>query len=51
MVRRKKKAQISVYLDPEIMTMLADYAARRDYSHSMMAEAAIARVFIQRTIG
>lgn len=42
MVRRKKKAQISVYLDPEIMTMLADYAARRDQSQSMIAEAAIA---------
>ena len=39
---RKKKAQISVYLDPEIMTMLADYAARRDQSQSMIAEAAIA---------
>jgi predicted transcriptional regulator len=39
---RKKKAQVSVYLDPEIMTMLADYAARRDQSQSMIAEAAIA---------
>ncbi len=42
MVRRKKKTQISVYLDPEIMTMLTDYAARRDQSQSMIAEAAIA---------
>jgi len=39
---RKKKAQISVYLDPDIMTMLADYAARREQSQSMIAEAAIA---------
>jgi predicted transcriptional regulator len=39
---RKKKMQISVYLDPEIMAMLADYAARREQSQSMIAEAAIA---------
>lgn len=39
---RKKKAQISVYLDQAIMRMLADYAARRDQSQSMIAEAAIA---------
>lgn len=39
---RKKKVQISVYLDPDIMTMLADYAARREQSQSMIAEAAIA---------
>lgn len=39
---RKKKAQISVYLDQAIMTMLADYAARRDQPQSMIAEAAIA---------
>jgi len=39
---RKKKTQISVYLDPDIMTMLADYAARREQSQSMIAEAAIA---------
>jgi hypothetical protein len=39
---RKKKAQISVYLDLEVMTMLADYAARREQSQSMIAEAAIA---------
>ncbi|TGQ66028.1 MAG: CopG family transcriptional regulator [Mesorhizobium sp.] len=42
MTARKKKVQISVYLDPPIMTMLADYAARRDQSQSMIAEAAIA---------
>ena len=39
---RKKKTQISVYIDPDIMTMLADYAARREQSQSMIAEAAIA---------
>ena len=39
---RKKKAQISVYLDPDIMAMLTDYAARREQSQSMIAEAAIA---------
>lgn len=42
MSSRKKKAQISVYIDPDIKTMLADYAARREQSQSMIAEAAIA---------
>ena len=42
MSSRKKKAQISVYIDPDIMTTLADYAARREQSQSMIAEAAIA---------
>jgi predicted transcriptional regulator len=42
MSSRKKKVQISVYIDPDIMTMLADYAARREQSQSMIAEAAIA---------
>lgn len=42
MSARKKKTQISVYLDPNIMGMLADYAARREQSQSMIAEAAIA---------
>ncbi|RWE13475.1 MAG: CopG family transcriptional regulator [Mesorhizobium sp.] len=42
MTNRKKKVQISVYLEAPIMTMLADYAARRDQSQSMIAEAAIA---------
>ena len=42
MSSRTKKAQISVYIDPDIMTMLADYAARREQSQSMIAEAAIA---------
>ncbi|RWD79172.1 CopG family transcriptional regulator [Mesorhizobium sp.] len=42
MAVRGKKTKISAYLDPEVMTMLADYAARRDQSQSMIAEAAIA---------
>lgn len=42
MTTRKKKAQISVYLDPGVMTMLTDYAARRDQPQSLIAEAAIA---------
>lgn len=37
-----KKQRLSVYLDPEIMALLADYPARRDYSQSLVAEAAIA---------
>jgi predicted transcriptional regulator len=39
---RKKKVQVSVYLDPGVMTMLADYATRRGQSQSLVAEAAIA---------
>ncbi|KFC62047.1 CopG domain-containing protein [Devosia sp. LC5] len=42
MTVRKKKAQISVYLDPDVMAMLGDYAAKRDQPMSMIAEAAIA---------
>lgn len=42
MALRKKKAQISVYLDPATMGLLADYAARRDQPQSLIAEAAIA---------
>jgi predicted transcriptional regulator len=42
MSSQKRKKQISVYLDPDVMTMLADYAARREQSLSMIAEAAIA---------
>ncbi|WP_114391329.1 CopG family transcriptional regulator [Notoacmeibacter marinus] len=37
-----KKQRLSVYIDPEIMALLADYAARRDHSRSLVAEAAIA---------
>jgi predicted transcriptional regulator len=42
MAVRGKKTKISVYVDPDVMTMLADYAARRSQSQSMIAEAAIA---------
>lgn len=42
MAGRTKKVKISVYLDPDVMTMLGDYAARREQSQSMIAEAAIA---------
>ncbi len=37
-----KKAQISVYLDPNLMKTLAAYAARRELPISAIAEAAIA---------
>ena len=37
-----KKQRLSVYLDPDIMKALAGYAARRDQSRSLVAEAAIA---------
>lgn len=37
-----KKARLSVYLDPAIMRALADYAARRGQSRSLIAEAAVA---------
>jgi hypothetical protein len=37
-----KKRKVSVYVDPDVMRMLADYAARREQSQSMIAEAAIA---------
>ncbi|MGX1787078.1 CopG family transcriptional regulator [Bosea sp. NPDC055332] len=42
MAAKGKKTKISVYVDPDVMTMLADYAARRSQSQSMIAEAAIA---------
>ncbi|SDG43250.1 hypothetical protein SAMN05216338_1001282 [Bradyrhizobium sp. Rc2d] len=38
----KKKAQMSVYLDPDVMKTLSAYAARREHSLSLIAEAAIA---------
>jgi len=38
----EKKARLSVYLDPDLMHSLADYAARRDQSRSLIAEAAVA---------
>lgn len=40
--KRNKKAQISVYLDPDVLASLADYASRRSQPQSMIAEAAIA---------
>jgi len=42
MAGRTKKAQISVYLEPDIMDLLAHYAAQRDQSMSLIAQAAIA---------
>lgn len=42
MARPEKKMQISVYLEPAIYQMLADYAARRRQSQSMIAEVALA---------
>lgn len=38
----EKKVRLSVYLDPDVMHSLADYAERRNQSRSMIAEAAIA---------
>jgi len=37
-----KKQRLSVYLDPDVMKALAAYAARRDQSLSLIAEAGIA---------
>ncbi|MCF3947374.1 ribbon-helix-helix domain-containing protein [Acidiphilium iwatense] len=37
-----KKQRVSVYLDPDVMKALADFAARRGQSRSLIAEAAIA---------
>lgn len=39
---RAKKVKVSVYLDPDVMTMLVDFAARRSRSQSEIGEAAIA---------
>lgn len=41
-VKPARKQRLSVYLDPEVMDALAAYAARRDRSRSLIAEAAIA---------
>ncbi|TYB86085.1 ribbon-helix-helix protein, CopG family [Oceaniovalibus sp. ACAM 378] len=41
-MKQRKKQRLSVYLDPDIMAALTDYAARRDHSRSLVAEAAIA---------
>ncbi|PRD43074.1 CopG family transcriptional regulator [Phyllobacterium phragmitis] len=40
--RPDKKSRLSVYLDPDLMRLLADFAARREQSRSLIAEAAIA---------
>lgn len=40
--RPDKKKRLSVYLDPELMRLLADFADRREQSRSVVAEAAIA---------
>lgn len=37
-----KKKRLSVYLEPDLMNALADYAARREVSLSLISEAAIA---------
>lgn len=42
MAAPKKKAQMSVYLDREVMKTLSAYAVRREQSMSLIAEAAIA---------
>ncbi|MGY4476884.1 CopG family transcriptional regulator [Bradyrhizobium sp. USDA 3364] len=42
MTTPKKKSQMSVYLDPDVMKALSAYAARREQSLSLIAEAAIA---------
>lgn len=41
-MRQPKKQRLSVYVDPEVMNALTEYAARRDHSKSLVAEAAIA---------
>src|SRR5882762_6013740 len=42
MAAPKKKTQMSVYLDPDVMKTLSAYAARREQPLSLIAEAAIA---------
>ena len=42
MQKGAKKNRLSVYLDPDTMRTLAAYAARREQSRSLIAEAAIA---------
>lgn len=42
MTAAKKKAQMSVYLEPDVMKALSSYAARCEQSLSLIAEAAIA---------
>lgn len=42
MTSHRKKTKFTVYLAPDITQALANFAARRDQSQSMIAEAAIA---------
>jgi predicted transcriptional regulator len=41
MAKPPRKQRLSVYLDPKVMGRLAEHAARRDHSRSLVAEAAI----------
>jgi predicted transcriptional regulator len=41
MTKPPRKQRLSVYLDPAVMNRLAEHAARRDHSRSLVAEAAI----------
>jgi len=41
MPKPPKKQRLSVYLDPAVMRRLAEYAARRNQSRSLIAETAI----------
>ena len=41
-MKSSKKQRLSVYVEPAILKSLAEYAARRDHSLSLVAEAAIA---------
>ena len=41
MTKPPRKQRLSVYLDPAVMNRLAEHAARRDHSRSLIAEAAI----------
>ncbi|MGX7744775.1 CopG family transcriptional regulator [Rhodopseudomonas parapalustris] len=41
MSKSPRKRRLSVYLDPGVMDRLAEHAARRDHSKSLVAEAAI----------
>lgn len=45
-----KKKRLSVYLDPDLMRLLADFADRRKQSRSIVAEAAIAS-FLSPDVG
>ena len=41
MTQSSRKQRLSVYLAPAVMNRLAEHAARRDHSRSLVAEAAI----------